>query len=175
MADNLSVPLSATKSIAADDISSVWYQRVKLSLGADGAAVDAVAGSGSNGTGVQRVTVATDDALTVAAAAINTKLALDHTGHYETVAASQTDQALGATGGAGDWLEGVLIIPANTSPGAVLIEDATAADFAVFAGGASSVADLKPFYVPIKAVSVAGAWTITTGADVSAIAFGKFT
>ena len=39
--------------------------------------------------------------------------------HYETVAASQTDQVLGATGAIGDYLYGLTIIPANASPGAV--------------------------------------------------------
>jgi hypothetical protein len=61
MADNVNVTEGSGKVIAADDISSVFYQRVKLSLGADGSAVDAVAGSGNVGTGVQRVTIATDD------------------------------------------------------------------------------------------------------------------
>jgi hypothetical protein len=64
MADNVSIPTAGTAAaIAADDISSVLYQRVKLSLGADGTAVDAVAGSGVVGTGVQRVVLATDVAL----------------------------------------------------------------------------------------------------------------
>ena len=36
---------------------------------------------------------------------------------YETVAASQTAQALGATGAKGDFLSGVLVVPATTSPG----------------------------------------------------------
>jgi hypothetical protein len=48
-------------TIAADDILGVKYQRVKLSLGADGAAVDAVAGAGAVSTAVQRVTLASDD------------------------------------------------------------------------------------------------------------------
>lgn len=64
MADNVSIPTAGTAAaIAADDIASVLYQRVKLSLGADGSAVDAVAGSGVVGTGVQRVVLATDVAL----------------------------------------------------------------------------------------------------------------
>lgn len=64
MADNVSIPTAGTAAaIAADDIASVLYQRVKLSLGADGTAVDAVAGSGVVGTGVQRVVLATDVAL----------------------------------------------------------------------------------------------------------------
>lgn len=62
MADNVSITTAGTATaIAADDIASVLYQRVKLSLGADGAAVDAIAGAGVVGTGVQRVTLASDD------------------------------------------------------------------------------------------------------------------
>jgi len=96
-------------------------------------------------------------------------------GSYETVAASQTAQALGATGAAGDVLNGLIIIPATTSPGAVQIKDGGGTAITVFAGGASSVADLKPFFLPLRIVSAAGAWQVTTGANVSAIGIGKFT
>lgn len=40
MADNVSITSGSGTSIAADDISSVFYQRVKLSVGADGSATD---------------------------------------------------------------------------------------------------------------------------------------
>lgn len=43
MADNLGYTPGSGANIAADDISSVFYQRVKLSIGADGTAVDASA------------------------------------------------------------------------------------------------------------------------------------
>jgi len=36
MADNVAVTAGSGTSIAADDISSVWYQRVKMVIGADG-------------------------------------------------------------------------------------------------------------------------------------------
>lgn len=96
-------------------------------------------------------------------------------GEYETVAASQTDQAMGATGATGDFLYSVLIIPATTSPGAVQIKDGSGSAITIFTGGATSVADLKPFSVPIGAKSLSGAWKLTTGANVSAIGFGDFT
>jgi hypothetical protein len=93
---------------------------------------------------------------------------------YETVAASQTAQALGATGAAGDLVSGLLVIPATTSPGAVaLLDDATS--ITVFAGGALSVGDLKPFFIPLGLKSVSGAWKVTTGANVSVIGMGNFT
>jgi hypothetical protein len=48
MADNVGYTPGTGATVAADDISGVLYQRVKLSLGADGAAVDAP-GDGTNG------------------------------------------------------------------------------------------------------------------------------
>jgi hypothetical protein len=63
MADNVAVTPGSGATFAADDISSVLYPRVKISLGADGSAVDAIAGAGNVSTAVQRVTLATDDAV----------------------------------------------------------------------------------------------------------------
>jgi hypothetical protein len=40
MADNVNVTAGVGTPIAADDISSVWYQRIKRSVGADGSATD---------------------------------------------------------------------------------------------------------------------------------------
>lgn len=94
---------------------------------------------------------------------------------YETVAASQTDQVLGGTGAAGDYLESVLVIPATTSPGNVLIQDGSGTEITIFTGGATSVATLHPFSIQIGACSRAGAWSVTTGANVSVICIGHFT
>ena len=94
---------------------------------------------------------------------------------YETVAASQTDQALGTTGEAGDYLSHLIIVPASTSPGAVSIKDGAGSAITIFAGGASSVSSLVPFTVPIGMKSQAGAWKVTTGSAVSVIAVGDFT
>ncbi len=93
---------------------------------------------------------------------------------YEKVAASQTDQALGATGGAGDLINGILVIPATTSPGAITLKDG-ATSIAVFTGGATSVSNLVPFFIPLGIRSVSGAWSLTTGANVSCVAVGDFT
>lgn len=95
---------------------------------------------------------------------------------YETVAAGQTAQALGATGAAGDYLEGVLIVPALVACGAVAIKDGADSAITIFVGGGTTaLGDATPFFVPIKARSVTGAWQITTGASVSAIGVGSFT
>ena len=93
---------------------------------------------------------------------------------YETVAASQTAQALGATGATGDFISGILVVPASVSPGNVLLLD-NAISITVFAGGTNSVNSLVPFFIPLGAASVSGAWKITTGANVSCIGIGKFT
>jgi hypothetical protein len=93
---------------------------------------------------------------------------------YETVAASQTAQTIGPTGATGDYISHILVIPATTSPGNVLLLD-NATSITVFAGGASSVSNLVPFAIPLGMKSVSGAWKITTGANVSCIAVGDFT
>lgn len=104
----------------------------------------------------------------------NTQLTNFGAGEYETVAASQTAQALGATGATGDYISGILVVPATTSPGNVLLLD-NATSITVFAGGASSVSNLVPFFIPLGMISVSGAWKITTGANVSCIGIGNFT
>lgn len=96
-------------------------------------------------------------------------------GEYETVAAEQTEQALGATGGAGDYLAGLLIVPASTDPGAVAIKDGSGPAITVFEGGEGSVSNLVPFFVPLGIKSTDGAWQVTTGEDVSVVASGNFT
>ena len=252
MADNVPITPGVGRDIAADDISSVWHQRVKLSLGADGSAVDAIAGAGVVGTGVQRVTLASDDPAVTAlqimddwdetnrcavnlisgqvgiaggagavgatvpratlasddpavaslaimddwdesdrakaniivgqagvaagagASGATVQRVVEAARAYETVAASQTAQALGATGATGDTISRIVIIPATTSPGAVdLLDNATSIN--IFPGGALSVSELKPIVVQLGMISVSGAWKITTGANVSAIGIGSFT
>jgi hypothetical protein len=93
----------------------------------------------------------------------------------ESVAASQTNQSLGATGGSGDYFSHLTIIPATTSPGVVTIKDGSLTAYTIFTGGASSVTSLVPFTVPVGETSTDGAWQITTGANVSVRAAGNFT
>jgi hypothetical protein len=95
---------------------------------------------------------------------------------YETVAASASAQVLGATGKAGDYLAGVLIVPATTAAGAVSITDGSGSAITIFAGAATTaLTTLIPFFVPIGAKSTSGAWKVTTGSNVSAIGIGNFT
>ncbi|MGV8840688.1 MAG: hypothetical protein ACWA6X_10335 [Bauldia sp.] len=92
---------------------------------------------------------------------------------YETVAASQTGQVLGGAGAKGDYVSHLLVIPATTSPGSVALID-KATSITLFAGGAASVPSLIPFAIPVGANSQAGPWSVTTGANVSVVAFGRF-
>lgn len=96
--------------------------------------------------------------------------------NYETVAASATDQVLGATGAAGDILAGLVIVPATTAPGAVSIKDGAGSAITVFTGGAASVTELRPIFVDLGNIAATGAgWKVTTGANVSVLAIGAFT
>lgn len=94
-------------------------------------------------------------------------------GQYVTCAAGGT-QLCGASGLEGDVLTALVIIPGTTSPGHVQIEDG-ATTITVFAGGATSVADLKPFTVTLAARAKGAGWSVITGANVTAIAVGNFT
>lgn len=67
MADNTTLNTgSGGDVIASDDIGGVKHQRVKISLGADGSATDALGGAGAVSAAVQRVTLASDDPAVVA-------------------------------------------------------------------------------------------------------------
>lgn len=96
-------------------------------------------------------------------------------GEYETVAASATNQVLGATGAKNDYLAKLIVVPASTSPGAISIKDGSGSDITVFAGGASSLDALRTFVIELGLYSTGGAWSVTTGASVSVIAVGDFT
>lgn len=141
--------------------------------------------SGTKSAGTPRVVIATDqpqltNAFKVDGSAVTQPISgtvsiTDITNaEYETVAASQTAQVLGATGGTGDYISHVLVIPATTSPGNVLLLD-NATSITIFTGGATSVSNLVPFAIPLCMKSVSGAWKLTTGANVSCIGVGNFT
>lgn len=136
-------------------------------------------GNGVVGTGVQRVALASDTtmpALAAGSATVGKVLIGNVDGReYETVAASQTAQALGATGATGDDIDGILVIPATAGCGVVtLLDNATSIPLFV-GGGTTALSNLIPFYIPLGMRSVSGAWKISTGANVSCIAIGNFT
>jgi len=95
---------------------------------------------------------------------------------YERVAASATDQALGATGATGDFLSHLVIVPATAAAGAVSIKDGAGSSMSVFAGGGTTaLPTLAPIIVAFGVRSLAGAWSVTTGTNVSVFAVGNFT
>ena len=104
---------------------------------------------------------------------------------YNTVAASVTAQKLvGAvdasvrgTGGGSidDILESLLIIPGTAAAGTVTILDGSTSISVFAGGGTTALPTLAPFLVPIGARSQNGAWAVTTGANVTVIACGRFT
>jgi hypothetical protein len=90
---------------------------------------------------------------------------------YEAVPAGASSQVLGPNGRRGDYLERVIITVDDTLDSEVFLSD----------GGGPSIS-LSPTLAPvgvkvveINAVSVTGAWQITTAALVSALAVGRFT
>jgi hypothetical protein len=95
------------------------------------------------------------------------------TGEWETVAASQTDQVLGATGKLGDYIEGLIIVVATAATAQVQIKDGAGSAITVFPN--SPGAGVGTYNVALGMRSAAGAWKITTGAGVSVIAVGNFT
>lgn len=160
MADNVAVTAGTGTIVAADEVADgtlgmVKVQYVKIMDGTiDGTSKASV------GTGGLAVS--------------NTPLTNFGAGDYETVAASQTAQVLGATGATGDYIEGILVIPTSTSPGVVTLLDGVIS-IPVFVGGASSILTLHPFFIPLGLISITGSWKITTGASLSCIASGNFT
>lgn len=92
---------------------------------------------------------------------------------YETVAASQTDQALGPAGAAGDYLDRIIVTVGTAATAAVSIKD----------GGGSAIPILPnlpgggigAYVIELRMHSRAGAWSVTTGAGSSVLAIGSFT
>lgn len=92
---------------------------------------------------------------------------------YETVAASQTNQALGAAGAAGDYLEGLICVVATAATSQVQIKDGAGSAITVLPNAVGPGVGTYP--VPLGLTSLSGAWQITTAAGVSVIAVGNFT
>lgn len=151
-------------------------------------------GSGTTSGSTQRVVIASDQlsplgqALMAASTPVviasnqsaipvtNTPLTNFGAGEYETVAASQTDQILGATGAVGDYLAGLLITPTTTGAGSVSIKDGNGSSIPIFNTG--TLSNLVPFYIPLGMVTVNATtpgWKVTTGANVTVIGIGNFT
>jgi ABC-type thiamine transport system ATPase subunit len=89
---------------------------------------------------------------------------------YETVAASQTAQVLGVTGATGDTLMRLIITVTTSATSQVTLLDGATSYIIV-----PAVTPVGVYQIDINAVSVNGAWKITTGAGVSVMGVGNFT
>ena len=89
---------------------------------------------------------------------------------YEAVAASQTDQVLGTTGGAGDMLHRLVITVGTAATGTVAIKDGSGAAIPITAANTP----IGVYSVEINTRSRGGAWSVTTGAGATAVAIGDF-
>lgn len=93
---------------------------------------------------------------------------------YETVAASQTDQVLGASGAQGDLLERVIVTVATSATGTCSIKDASGGS-AIPLTAANTPIGVYVVELGIRAQTAAnGGWRVTTGAGATAVAVGKF-
>lgn len=92
---------------------------------------------------------------------------------YETVAVSQTDQALGASGAAGDYLHRLIISVATAATAAVSIKDGAGSAIPIIAN--SPGGGIGVYVVDVGACSAAGAWKVTTGDGSTVVAVGMFT
>lgn len=99
-------------------------------------------------------------------------VALADAGEYETVAAGQTDQVLGATGAAGDYLARLILIVSTAATAATSIKDGTTA-ISVFPN--SPGGGVGTYVIPLGLRATGAGWKVTTGAGVAVIAVGDFT
>lgn len=94
-------------------------------------------------------------------------------GEFETVAASQTDQVMGAAGAIGDVLASLICVVATAATAQVQIKDGAGSAITVLPN--SPGGGVGTYTILLNLRSLAGAWKITTGAGVSVIATGNFT
>lgn len=96
--------------------------------------------------------------------------------NYVHVAASQTGAVLQVSAGAtGDYLSHCVIYPSTTGAGSVTVFDNTnSAANNVIEFTTGTLSNLAPIAIPVGAVSVNGAWKVTTGANETVVCYGKF-
>jgi hypothetical protein len=92
---------------------------------------------------------------------------------YQTVAASQTDAALGGSSiNVGDFLERLICVVATAATSAVSIKDGAGSSISILPNNVGGGVGTYP--IPVGLQSRTGKWTVTTGAGVSVIAVGRF-
>lgn len=88
---------------------------------------------------------------------------------YETVAASQTDQVLGGTGAAGDYLHRLVISVTTASTASVTVKDGATTIYT-----SPAATPIGVYSVEFNTVSRNGAYSVTTGSNVTVCAVGIF-
>lgn len=89
---------------------------------------------------------------------------------YETVAASQTAQVLGATGAVGDYIERLVVtVTTAGATGTVTLIDGSTDVLVIPASTPIGV-----YSIDLGMVSASGAWKVTTGAAATAVGVGIF-
>lgn len=90
---------------------------------------------------------------------------------YETVAASQADQALGATGAKNDHLARLIVTVATSATSTVSLKDGSGGAIPIVAANTP----IGVYVIEMGVDSVDGAWKVTTGAGATVLAVGDFT
>lgn len=186
MADNIAITAGSGTSVATDDIAGVHYQRVKLAVGADGAAADAPIGGGVEASAL-RVTLATDSTGVVSVDDNGATLSVDDGAGSLTVDNAGTFAV---------QVDGAALTALQTIDNLVIVEDAVHAsgDSGVLAMGVrrdantslvSADGDNAPYQVnALGAVKVAvmsggtsatddGAFTAASGAGIPIMGFAS--
>jgi len=89
---------------------------------------------------------------------------------YENVAASQTNQVMGGSGAAGDYLHKLVCVVSTAATSQVQIKDGSGTAFTVLPslpGGG-----IGTYVLELNMVSSSGAWQVTTAAGVAVTAVG---
>ena len=91
---------------------------------------------------------------------------------YENVAASQTNQIMGGTGAAGDYLHKLVCVVTTAATAQVQIKDGSGTAFTVLPNSPGS--GIGTYVLDLQLASASGAWQVTTGAGVAVTAVGVF-
>lgn len=91
---------------------------------------------------------------------------------YENVAASQTNQVMGGTGAAGDYLHRLVCVVTTAATAQVQIRDGSGTAFTVLPNSPGS--GIGTYNIELNMVSSNGAWQVTTAAGVAVTAVGVF-
>ena len=95
---------------------------------------------------------------------------------YETVAVSQTDQILGATGAVGDLLHKVVCVVATAANSEVLIQDGSDTAITLLENAVGEGIGTYVFELNIHSTdATTPGWKITTASGVTVIGIGRFT